>query len=114
VYAERFVSIDNLALDAVAFATMACTAHRTPPSAALTKAPDVPNSPLNRARNIEWLIFDSVRLAARPKHITDYYRAGRRGLLPDFPLGSSTQRAHQDFMAQEEDRLAALRGLGLK
>jgi hypothetical protein len=88
--------------------------ERLRPAGDVRTAPDVPNSPLNRARNIEWLIFDAEPLAARPKPMVDYYRTGRRGLLPDFPLGSSTQRSYEDFMVREEGRSAALRDLGLK
>jgi hypothetical protein len=73
-----------------------------------------PNSPLSRAKYIEWLIFDAVPISATPKHITDYYRKAAHGRAPDFPMGSTTQRAHQEFVEQEDARSAALKDLGLK
>jgi hypothetical protein len=75
---------------------------------------DEPNSPLNRARQIEWLIFDTEPLAAMPKQLLEYYRKGRRGELDNFPLSSPTASSHQAFMEREEARSAALRALGLK
>ena len=69
------------------------------------------NSPLNRAKYVEWFLFDVV---PQPKDIRDYYKRGALGKLPDFPLGSNTARAHQDFMEEEAARSAALKALGLK
>jgi hypothetical protein len=88
--------------------------ERLRPLGHVTEVPDVPNSPLNRARYIEWSIFDCIPISARPKHITDDYRKAAHGRVPDFPLGSTTQRAHQEFVEQEDARSAALRDLGLK
>jgi hypothetical protein len=72
---------------------------------------DEPNSPLNRAKYVEWLLFDTV---PQPKPIRDHYKRGALGKLSNFPLGSDTARNHQDFMDQEAARLAALKALGLK
>jgi hypothetical protein len=73
-----------------------------------------PNSPLARAERVEWLIFDSVGLNARPEQITAHYRKGRRGELPNFPLESETARLHNEFMEREEGRSNALKAFGLK
>jgi hypothetical protein len=77
----------------------------------LSKMADGPGSPLARAKHVEWLIFETV---GPPKPLIDHYRKGRTGKLPDFPLGDSTQRAHNEFMEREESRSQALRDLGLK
>jgi hypothetical protein len=75
---------------------------------------DGPNSPLSRAKHVEWLIFDAVPISAMPKHITNSYWKAAYGRFPDFPMGSTTQRAHQEFVEQEKARSAVLRALGLK
>lgn len=77
----------------------------------LSKMADGPELPLARAKHIEWLIFEFVE---PPKPLSDHWRKGRAGKLPGFPLGSPTQRAHDEFMEMAESRSQALRALGLK
>jgi hypothetical protein len=78
----------------------------------LARSAGEPNSPLARAKHVEWQIFDVVPLAARPEQLISYERKGRLGKLPDFPLGSPTQRSYQEFFEREEGRSAALKALG--
>lgn len=81
---------------------------------ALSKTAGEPSSPLVRAKMVEWLIFDTVGLESRPKALVEHWRDGRRGKLPNFPLGTETARLHDEFMQWEEDRSAALKALGRK
>jgi hypothetical protein len=80
-------------------------------SALLSKTAGHPNSPMARAKYVEWRIFETVE---RPKHIMDHYRSQRRGKHRDFPIGSETQRLQDRFVQAEDDRSEALRALGLK
>jgi hypothetical protein len=80
----------------------------------LSKTSGQPNSLVSRAKMIEWSIFDMKGLDVMPKELTDHYRRGRKGQLPNFDLKSDTARNHARYMETQESRSDALRALGLK